>query len=151
MRAGVIIMMSASGPSPHHVVMTTAYLKLMPGFSPGQEVIVVTNFHMWLSWNKGCCYCVCGNVPSHLTYSSCTPPGPACSAVACHPAQSWPASDPDSVPPRTTAPGPAFWNRKTSRHILLHSFYYTQKYFYGGCARHITLQQSDIKQDIIKI
>ena len=38
-------------PSGHH----QAYLKLMPGFSPGQEVIVVTNFHVWLSWNKSLC------------------------------------------------------------------------------------------------
>ena len=44
----VIIIVSAPG---HHgplmtMMMLNAYLKLMPGFPPGQEVIVVTNFHV---------------------------------------------------------------------------------------------------------
>ena len=38
----VIIIVSA----PVHHDHDDAYLKLMPGFPPGQEVIVVTNFHV---------------------------------------------------------------------------------------------------------
>ena len=38
----VIIIVSAPGTHDHD----DAHLKLMPGFPPGQEVIVVTNFHV---------------------------------------------------------------------------------------------------------
>ena len=39
----VIIIVSAPGTHDHD---DAAHLKLMPGFPPGQEVIVVTNFHV---------------------------------------------------------------------------------------------------------